>query len=74
MSINLYIILKVIFLSQLLQNFGYIPHVVQYILEPMLHPAVCIPHSPTLNPRRPLPCKHWLILHIVSLLPFCYIH
>ena len=48
MSINFYIILKVIFLLRLVQNFGYIPHVVQYIPEPVLHPAVCIPHSPTL--------------------------
>ena len=53
MSINFYIILKVIFLFQLLQNFGYIPHVVQYILEPILHPAVCISHSPTLFPSPP---------------------
>ena len=35
MSINFYIILKVIFLLRLVQNFGYIPHVVQYIPEPL---------------------------------------
>ena len=39
--------LKVTFHLQLLQNIGYIPHVVQHILEPILHPVACISHSLT---------------------------
>ena len=31
----------------ILQNLGYIPHVVQYILEPILYPMVCTSHSAT---------------------------
>ena len=33
--------LKVTLHFHLLQNTGYIPHVVWYIFEPMLHPTVC---------------------------------
>ena len=51
-----YTILKVTFHLQLLQNIGYIPHFVQYILEPILHPTVCTSHSPT--PILPLPSPH----------------
>ena len=43
-----YTILKVTFHLQLLQNIGYIPHVVQYILEPILYPIVCISPIPML--------------------------
>ena len=33
---------------QLLQSIGYIPHVVQHVGEPILHPAACISHFPPL--------------------------
>lgn len=36
--------LKVTFHLQLLQNIGYIPSVIQYNLEPILHPLVCASH------------------------------
>ena len=39
-------VLKVTFYFQLLQNIGYISHVVQYILEPIFHLIVCTSHSP----------------------------
>ena len=39
--------LKFTFHLQLLQSIGCIPCVVQYILEPVLHPIVCTPLSPT---------------------------
>ena len=39
---------KVTFHLQLSQNIGCIPRVVQYILEPVLHPVVCTSHSPPL--------------------------
>ena len=39
--------LKVTFHLQLLQNNGYIAYVVQYILQPILHPIVCTSHLPT---------------------------
>ena len=42
-----YIILKVTFHLQLLQNIGYILCFVQYILEPILHAIVCTSCSPT---------------------------
>ena len=49
--------LKVTFHLQLLQNNGYIPRVVQYILELILHPIVRTSHS------APLSCcshpPHW---------------
>ena len=53
---NFYTILK--FTFHLLQSIGYLPHVVQYILEPVSHPTVCpsyspssiLPHPPTGNP------------------------
>ena len=38
--------LKVTFHLRLSQNIGCVPHVVQYILEPTLHPIVCTSHSP----------------------------
>ena len=38
--------LKFTFHLQLLQNIGYIPRVVQYILESILHPVVCASHFP----------------------------
>ena len=37
---------KVYFPSKELQNFGSVPHVVQYILEPTLQPTVYTSHSP----------------------------
>ena len=67
--------LKVTFYLQLLQNIGYIPHIVQYILQPILHPIVCTSHSPT--PILPLPLSLITISLFsisVSLLLFCYIH
>ena len=45
--------LKVTFRLQLVQNIGSIPRVVQYILEPVLHPVVCT--SSSLTPMLPLP-------------------
>ena len=36
--------LKVTFHLQLLQNIGYIPSVIQYNFEPILHPLVCASH------------------------------
>ena len=39
-------IFKYLFLFTFITNIGYIPHVVQYILEPILHPLFCISHSP----------------------------
>ena len=44
---KIYTILKVTFHLQLLQNIGYIPHVGQYILGPILHPVVCACHPAT---------------------------
>ena len=45
---NLFIYLfMVTFHLQLLQNIGYIPHVVQYNLEPVFHPTACASHSST---------------------------
>ena len=41
---------------QLLQNIGYVPHVVQYILEPILYLIDCTFHSSTpILPLPPLP-------------------
>ena len=40
-SLNCIQFLKVTFHLQLLQNIGYIPHVVQYIPEPILYLIVC---------------------------------
>lgn len=49
-------VLKVPFQLQLLQYIGYIPHIAQYILEPVLHPTVSTSHP--LTPILPLP-PHW---------------
>ena len=66
-------ILKVAFHLQLLHNIGYIPHVVQYILEPILYTTVCTSHSPIL--LLPLPPVTTSLFSIsVSLLLICYIH
>ena len=46
---------KVYFPSKELQNFGSVPHVVQYILEPTLQPAVYTSHLPLLLSFTPLP-------------------
>ena len=43
---------KLAFYLQLLQNIGYIPCVVPYILEPIIHPVLCTSHS--LTPILPL--------------------
>ena len=53
----LYTTLKVTFHLQLLQNIGYITCVVQYILEPILHPIVCT--SPSATPILPPSSPHW---------------
>ena len=39
--------LKVILHVQLLQNIDSVPHVVQYILELILHPVICASFSPS---------------------------
>ena len=54
---------NVTFYLQLFQNIGYIPWVVQYILEPILHPAVCISHSPA-NILHSLCGNHGFVLYI----------
>ena len=63
-----YTILKVTFYLQLLQNIDYIPCVVQYILEPILYPIVCI--SPSLFPL----VTTSLFSISVSLFLFCYVN
>ena len=69
--------LNVTFHLQLLQNIGYIPHVVQYILEPILHPLVCVSHSPTpilpFPPSTPLVTISWFSMSVSLFLPF-YVH
>lgn len=42
---------------------GYILHVVQYIAEPVLHPVVCTPHSPTPVLLTTPPLNHQFVLH-----------
>ena len=50
-------IFKVAFYLQSLQNTGYIPHIIPYIPEPLLHSIVCTSPSPTPSS---LPCSnHW---------------
>lgn len=49
-------ILKVILHLQLLQNIDSVPHVVQYILELILHPVICASFS--LSPIPPSPSLH----------------
>ena len=63
--------LKVTFHLQLLQNIGYIPHVIHYILEPVLHPTVCTAHAltPVAPPPSPLVTSS-LFFIFVSLLLF----
>ena len=46
--------LKVILHLQLLQNIDFIPHVVQYILELILHPIICASFSSSLILALPL--------------------
>ena len=53
-SLNCIQFLKVTFHLQLLQNIGYIPHVVQYIPEPILYLIVC-PLTPLHVTPAPLP-------------------
>ena len=67
---------KVTFHVQLLQNFHYIPHVVQYVLEPILQAIVYAPASSTpFYPYLFLPTGTTYSLSIsVTLLLFCYIH
>ena len=50
--------LKVTFHLQLLKNIGYIPCVVQYILEPILHRIVCTSHSQPLYRPSPSTGNH----------------
>lgn len=75
---NCLYILKVTLHLQSLQSTGYIPHVVQPSLEPILYPMLCTSHSPTLilplSPPRLLAGNHYFVLCIWSLLLFCYIH
>ena len=62
-------VLKVTFHWSWLQNIGCIPRVVQYILEPVLHPTVCTSPSPT--PVLPLPTQDFCIIDLtVSLTVF----
>ena len=60
---------------QLLPNTGYIPHVVQYTLEPILHLIVRTSHSPTqycCPPPEMVTMSSFSIS--VGLLLLCYIH
>lgn len=50
-------ILKVIVHLQLLQNIGFVPRVVQYILIDYLTPNICTSPSPPLY--CPFPPPHW---------------
>ena len=63
--------LKFTLCLQLLQSIGYIPHVVQYMREPILHPISYTSHSSTLLS----PPLLWLVTTSlsVSLHLFCYI-
>ena len=65
--------LKVTFHSQLLQNPGSIPHVIQYTLEHLLHLILCNCHSPTSRLPFPLPTGNHYLLPL-SLLLLYYIH
>ena len=73
------IILKVIFHLQLLQNIEYIPYVVQYILEPVLHFAVCCSHSlppilQSFKQRRAMIWHSFVILTLTAILRPNYRH
>ena len=64
--------LKFTFHLQLLQNIGYISHVVQYIPEPILYLRVCPLTPPHINPA-PSPMVTTSSFFVsVSLLFFCY--
>ena len=71
-SLNFIQFLKVTFHLQLLQNIGYIPHVVQYIPEPMLYLIVCPLSPPHIIPA-PSPLVTTSLFSVsVSLLFLCY--
>ena len=75
--LNCYTILKVTFQSQLLQNSGSVPHVVQLILEPILHPGVAAPQPAPLHRLTALPSPlvpSTLLSVSVSVLLFGFIH
>jgi len=74
MAMCFYVILKITFHFQLLQNISYIEHVAQYILID-LYPIVCTSHFS--NIKIPLPHSLLLTINMFSmfgLLPLCYIH
>ena len=70
-------ILKVTFHLQVLQNIIYIPCVVQYILEPILHPKVYTSHTPTSSPYShhwwPLVCSLYLRMLLLLLSRFSHV-
>ena len=70
-------ILKVTFHLQVLQNIIYIPCVVQYILEPILHPNVYTSHTPTSAPYShhwwPLVCSLYLRMLLLLLSRFSHV-
>ena len=68
--LKFYTILKVTFHLQSLQNIGYIFHVVQYILEPILHPIVCISNllNPCVVPYSSLTGNHCCTLFSISVI------
>ena len=55
---------------QLLQNIGFIPHVEQHILEPLLFPVVVLPTLPRLyrSPHPPLVTARLLSIPVSLLL------
>ena len=66
----LYTNFKGYFPLTVIKNIDYTPCVVQYLLEPVLHPIACASHAP--NPTLPLAPNHQFSVS-VSLLLLCYI-
>ena len=61
------------FHSQLLQNISYIPCVVHYILEPILHPVVYTFHClPYVAPSSPLVITRLFSIYVSLLLFLLY--
>ena len=74
-AFKFYTILKVTFHLQSLQNIGYIFHVVQYILEPILHPTVCISNllNPCVVPYSSLTGNHCCTLFSISVILLLFV-
>ena len=67
--------LKLAIHLQLLQNIGYIPHDVQHICEPVLHPVVCISHMPPPSIQSPPSTgNHCCSQYLGVCFFFCFIH